>query len=102
MGLDWLRLKGLTAVPCGVQPSPVQWNTIPKEIKISQHNIADMVRIIFCIPEASSKSKRIFSVAGRIMTPSRARTVQEQGGNLVIMKCNMRLLRQMKINQRIT
>ena len=33
-----------------------------------------MVRIIFCIPAASSKNKRVFSVAGRIVTPARART----------------------------
>ena len=58
-----------------------------------------MVRIIFCIPAASSKSERAFSVAGRIVTPSRATTAPEQVENLVIMKCNMRLLREMKTNQ---
>ena len=50
-----------------------------------------MVRIIFCIPAASSKSERVFSVAGRIVTLSRARTAPEQVENLVIMKCNLRL-----------
>ena len=55
-----------------------------------------MVRIIFCIPAASSKSERVFSVAGRIVTPSRARTAPEQVENLVLMKCNLRLLREMK------
>ena len=57
-----------------------------------------MVRVIFCIPAASSKSKRVFFMAGRIVTPSRARTAPEQVENLVIMKCNMRLLREMKTN----
>ena len=54
-----------------------------------------MVKIIFCIPVASSKSERIFSMAGRIVAPFRARTAPEQ----VIMKCNMRLLREMNTNQ---
>ena len=37
--------------------------------------------------------------ASRIVTTSRARTAPEQVENLVIMKCNMRLLREMKTNQ---
>ena len=49
-----------------------------------------MVMIIFCIQAASSNNERVFSEAGRIVTPSRARTAPEQVENLVIMKCNMR------------
>ena len=60
-----------------------------------------MVRIIFCIPAASSKSERVFSVAGRIVTPSRARTAPEEVENLVIMKCNMRLLTERDENQAV-
>ena len=41
-----------------------------------------------------SHSKKL--PASRIVTPSRARTAPEQVENLVIMKCNMRLLREMK------
>jgi hypothetical protein len=43
-----------------------------------------MVRFIFYIPAASSKSERVFSVVGRIVTPSRARTAPEHVENLVI------------------
>ena len=51
-----------------------------------------MVRVIYCTPAASSMSKRVFFLAWRIVAPSRARTAPEQVENLVIMKCNMRLL----------
>ena len=71
------------------------WKNHSKQLPLLSY----MVRIIFCIAAASSKSEQVFSVAGRIGTPSRARTAPEQVENLVIMKCNMRLLRQMKTNQ---
>ena len=68
------------------------WKSHSKELPL----LSFMVRIIFCMPAASSKSKRVFSVAGRIVTPSRARTAPEQVENIDIMKGNLRLLREMK------
>ena len=41
-----------------------------------------MVMIIFYIPAASSKSERVFSVAGRIVTPSRGQDSPGAGGEL--------------------
>ena len=43
---------------------------------------------------ASSKSERVFSVAGRIVSPDRNRLAPELVENLVIMKCNLRLLKE--------
>ena len=55
--------------------------------------LALLVRVIFPIPAASSKSERVFSVAGRIVTPDRNRLAPELVEDLVTMKCNLRLLR---------
>ena len=52
-----------------------------------------LVGVIFPIPAASSKSERVFSVAGRIVTPDRNRLAPELVEDLVTMKCNLRLLR---------
>ena len=51
-----------------------------------------LVRVVFSIPAASSKSERVFSVAGRIVTPDRNRMAPEMVESLVMMKCNLRLL----------
>ena len=58
--------------------------------------LAFLVRVLFTIPAASSKSEKVFSVAGRIVSPDRNRLAPELVENLVIMKCNLRLLREMK------
>ena len=55
--------------------------------------LALLVRVVFAIPAASSKSERVFSVAGRIVTPDRNRLAPEMVEDLVTLKCNLRLLR---------
>ena len=53
------------------------------------------MRVVFAIPAASSKSERVFSVAGRVVTPDRNRLAPEMVEDLVMLKCNLRLLRNM-------
>ena len=55
--------------------------------------LALLVRVVFAIPAASSKSERVFSVAGRVVTPDRNRLAPEMVEDLVMLKCNLRLLR---------
>ena len=45
-------------------------------------------------PAASSKSERVFSVAGNIVTPKKASLNPEKAEQLIVIKCNMQLLRQ--------
>ena len=44
---------------------------------------------------ASSKSERVFSVAGNVVTPKRANLNPEKAEDLVVVKCNLRLLKSM-------
>ena len=53
------------------------------------------MRVVFAIPAASSKSEQVFSVAGRVVTPDRNRLAPEMVEDLVMLKCNLRLLRNM-------
>ena len=55
--------------------------------------LALLVRVVFAIPAASSKSERVFSGAGRVFTPDRNRLAPEMVEDLVMLKCNLRLLR---------
>ena len=57
--------------------------------------LALLARVIFPIPAASSKSERVFSVAGRVVTPDRNRLAPEMVEDLVTLKCNLRLLREL-------
>ena len=61
--------------------------------KIILSRLALLVRVVFAIPAASSKSERVFSVAGRVVTPDRNRLAPEMVEDLVMLKCNLRLLR---------
>ena len=54
--------------------------------------LSKIVKVVFPIPAASSKSERVFSVAGNVVTPKRARLKVE---DLVVVKCNLRLLKGM-------
>ena len=63
--------------------------------KIILSRLALLVRVVFAIPAASSKSERVFSVAGRVVTPDRNRLAPEMVEDLVMLKCNLRLLRNM-------
>ena len=55
--------------------------------------LALLVRVVFAIPAASSKSERVFSVAVRVVTPDRNRLAPEMVEDLVMLKCNLRLLK---------
>ena len=47
------------------------------------------------VPAASSKSEWVFSVAGNVVTPKRASLNPEKVKDLVVVKCNLRLLKGM-------
>ena len=54
-----------------------------------------LARIVFAVPAASSKSERVFSMVGNIVTPKRARASLNPAKveQLIIVKFNMQLLR---------
>ena len=53
-----------------------------------------LARVVFAVPAASSKSERVFSVAGNIVTPKRTSLNPEKVEQLIFIKCYMQLLRQ--------
>ena len=54
-----------------------------------------LARVVFAVPAASSKSEQVFSVAGNIVTLiKRASLNPEKVEQLIVIKCNMQLLRQ--------
>ena len=57
-------------------------------------NITTIIRVVFAIPVASSKSERVFSVAGNTVTQKRTSLAPEKVENCVIVKSNMNLLRE--------
>ena len=58
-----------------------------------------LVRIVFAVPVASSKSERVFSVAGNTVTPQRVRLGADTTESLVILKTNLGILREMGIRK---
>ena len=58
-----------------------------------------MVRIVFAVPCASSKSERVFSVAGNTCTPKRASMGTDTLEDCVIVKSNLPLLREMGLKK---
>ena len=61
--------------------------------------LAFMVRVTFAIPVASSKSERVFSVAGNVVTQKRNRLDPEKVESCVIVKTNLSLLREMGLKK---
>ena len=51
-----------------------------------------LARVVMAVPAASSKSERVFSVAGNIVTPKRASLNPAKVEQLIIVKCNMMLI----------
>ena len=47
-----------------------------------------LARVVFAVPAASSKSERVFSMAGNIVTPKRASLNPEKMEQLIVIKCN--------------
>ena len=58
--------------------------------------LAFLVRCIFPIPAASSKSERCFSTAGNTVTPKRSNLDPENVQDFVLMNLNLQLLKDMK------
>jgi hypothetical protein len=53
-----------------------------------------LVRVVFGVPVASSKSERVYSAAGRCVTAQRNRLAPEMVQNLVVMCTNLPLLKE--------
>ena len=68
------------------------WRGHQEELPI----LSTLARIILAVPVASSKSERVFSAAGRVVTPSRSRIAPEKVDNLVTVSQNSRLLKEMQ------
>ena len=54
-----------------------------------------MARVVFAVPASSSKSERVFSAAGLVVTPLRNRLDPEKVEDLLMIKLNNNLLKQM-------
>ena len=57
------------------------------------------MRVLFCIPVASSKSERIFSTAGNHCRPTRASMSPDTLERLVMVHSNVGLLRAMGVRR---
>ena len=57
--------------------------------------LSHLVRIVFPVPAASLKSERVFSAAGNVVTAKRASLNPEKVEDLVIVKCNLSLIKGM-------
>ena len=55
--------------------------------------LVKLVKVVFPVPAASSKSEQVSSVAGNVVTPKRAKLNPEKVEHLVVVKCNLRLLK---------
>ena len=54
-----------------------------------------LAKLVFPVPAASSKSEQVSSVAGNVVTPKRAKLNPEKVEDLVVVNCNLRLLKTM-------
>ena len=57
--------------------------------------LAKLVKVVFPVPAASSKSEQVFSVAGNVVTPKRAKLNLAKVEGLVVVKFNLGLLKTM-------
>ena len=58
--------------------------------------LAKLVKRVFPVPAtSSSKFERVFSVAGNVVTPKRTNLNPEKVEDLVVVKCNIGLLKGM-------
>ena len=58
-----------------------------------------LTRVVLPVPAASSKSERVFSVAGNVVRPKRSGLGCDKVEDLVTMKCNLMLLKEMGIRK---
>ena len=68
-----------------------RWKNHQEQFPLLSH----LVRIVFPVPAVSSKSERVFSAAGNVVTAKRASLNPEKVEDLVIVKCNLWLLKGM-------
>ena len=68
-----------------------RWKNHQEQFPLLSH----LVRIVFPVPAASSKSERVFSASGNVVTAKRASLNSEKMEDLVIVKCNLSLLKDM-------
>ena len=61
--------------------------------------LAFLVRVVFAVPAASSKSERVFSVAGLVVSALRSRLNPCKVENIVTVKCNLPLLKEMGVRK---
>ena len=55
--------------------------------------LAKLVKVVFLVPAGSSKSERVFSLDSNVVTPKRAMLNPEKVEDLVVVNCNLRLLK---------
>ena len=72
-----------------------QWTSCGEASRDSVPLLAKLVKRVFPVPATSSKFERVFSVAGNVVTPIRANLNPEKVEDLVVVKCNSRLLKSM-------
>ena len=64
--------------------------------------LSKLARQILCIPAASSKSERVFSVGGNTVSNKRGRLGAITVQNLVLVASNMRLLKEMEEEEKFS
>ena len=57
--------------------------------------------MVFPVPVASSKSDRVFSIAGNVVTPKRVKLNPEKVEDLAVVKYNLKLLKTMGLIKKI-
>ena len=62
--------------------------------------LSRLARKVLCIPAASSKSERVFSVGGNTVSAKRGRLGPLTVQDLVMVACNLRLLREMELEDK--
>ena len=88
-----ILMASLQSVFCA---STTQLKVTPKNHHKSQFPLlVKLVKVVFPVPAASSKSEQVFSVAGNVVTPKRAKLNPEKVEDLVVVNCNLRLLKTM-------
>ena len=65
----------------------------------SSSNSCHMVRVVFAVPVASSKSERVYSVVGRTVTAQRASIAPEKVKDVVTVNTNIRQLREFNMKK---
>ena len=61
-----------------------------------------LVRVVFAVPVASSKSEIVFSVASSTVTPKRSTLDPLTMESIATKKCNIRTLREMGLRNRVS